>query len=34
MGNEYSIDLCGLLGAILLVLYFVIDRFVKWRRKK
>jgi hypothetical protein len=31
---DSSIDLCGLFGAILLVLYFVIDRVAKWRRGK
>jgi hypothetical protein len=29
-----DIDLCQLTGLILLVLYFVIDRVAKWRRKK
>jgi hypothetical protein len=30
---EYSVNLCQLTGAILLVLYFVIDRVAKWRKK-
>jgi hypothetical protein len=30
---DSSIDLCGLFGAILLVLYFVIGRVAKWRKK-
>jgi hypothetical protein len=29
-----DIDLCQLTGVILLVLYFAIDRFAKWRRGK
>jgi hypothetical protein len=28
-----DIDLCQLTGVILLVLYFVIDRFAKWRKR-
>jgi hypothetical protein len=32
--TEVSIDVCGLFGIILLIVYFVIDRFVKWRRGK